>query len=78
MSLEDFQECLGNSKKIGAVGHLCSFILWVKNKERYEYRDSLGDYGLIHLLFHCLENPHNAELHSEYIHKLFKEDITLI
>ncbi len=78
MKLDDFRECLKDPQKIGEIGHLCSFIMWVKNKERHEYRDSLGDYGLIHLLFHCLESKENANLHAEYIHTLFKEDIKLV
>ncbi len=77
MELDAFRECLMDPKKIGEIGHLCSFIMWVKNKDQHEYRDSLGDYGLIHLLFHCLESTHHAELHAEYIHTLFKEDIKL-
>lgn len=78
MDLQKFKECLSNPQKIGEIGHLCSFILWVKNKEQDEYRDCLGDYGLIHLLFHCLENPKNIEKEAEYIHMLFKEDIILM
>lgn len=78
MSLKDFRKCLMDSRKLGEIGHLCSFILWVKNKEKHEYRDVLGDYGLIHLLFHCLESTHSAEIHAEYIHMLFKEDIKLV
>lgn len=77
MSLEKFKGVLKKRKKLGEIGHLCSFILWVKNKEQDEYRDCLGDYGLIHLLFHCVENKHNIDVHAEYIHKLFKEDIKL-
>ncbi|GAA0716733.1 hypothetical protein [Aquimarina litoralis] len=78
MDLDKFKACLKKPEKIGEIGHLCSFILWVKNKEQDEYRDCLGDYGLIHLLFHCLENKHNIEVHAEYIHMLFKEDIKLV
>ncbi|TSE06386.1 MULTISPECIES: hypothetical protein [Aquimarina] len=78
MTLDQFRECLKDPQKLGEIGHLCSFILWVKNKEKHEYRDALGDYGLIHLLFHCLENKHHAEIHAEYIHVLFKEDIKLV
>ncbi|WP_299431537.1 hypothetical protein [uncultured Aquimarina sp.] len=77
MDLDEFKACLKKKKKLGEIGHLCSFILWVKNKEQDEYRDTLGDCGLIHLLFHCAENDHNVELHAEYIHLLFKEDIKL-
>ncbi|KAA1246534.1 hypothetical protein F0000_07170 [Aquimarina sp. RZ0] len=78
MELDEFKKCLMNPVKLGEIGHLCSFILWVKNKERHEYRDSLGDYGLIHLLFHCLESKEDAKQHAEYIHTLFKEDIKLV
>ena len=78
MELEEFKKCLMDSQKIGEIGHLCSFILWVKNKEQDEYRQSLSDYGLIHLLFHCLESTEDAEKHAEYIHSLFKEDIKLV
>lgn len=77
MELKEFKKCLKKPDKLGEIGHLCSFILWVKNKEQDEYRDCLGDYGLIHLLFHCLESKHNADIHAEYIHMLFKEDIKL-
>ncbi len=78
MKLNDFKKCLKDPQKVGEIGHLCSFILWIKNKEKHEYRDSLGDYGLIHLLFHCLESKHDADTHAEYIHTLFKEDIKLV
>lgn len=78
MSLEYFKKCLRNPLKIGEIGHLSCFILWVKNKEQDEYRDCLGDYGLIHLLFHCLENEQQIEAHAEYIHMLFKEDVQLV
>ncbi|SHJ45111.1 hypothetical protein SAMN04488508_10924 [Aquimarina spongiae] len=78
MELDKFIKCLKDSRKIGEIGHLCSFILWVKNKEKHDYRDTLGDYGIIHLLFHCLENTQHAEMHGEYIHMLFKEDIKLV
>ncbi len=78
MSLKKFRECLKDSQKLGEIGHLCCFILWVKNKAKHEYRDSLGDYGLIHLLFHCIEDKHHVEVHAEYIHMLFKEDIKLV
>ena len=78
MELDEFRECLKDPEKLGEIGHLCCFILWVKNKEKHEYRDALGDYGLIHLLFHCLENKHHAALHAGYIHLLFKEDIRLV
>ncbi len=77
MPLDEFKDCLKDRKKLGEIGHLCCFILWIKNMERHEYRDSLGDYGLIHLLFHCTENKKDVELHAEYIHTLFKEDIKL-
>jgi len=73
-----YNEYAMDPKKLGEIGHLCSFILWVKNKEKHEYRDTLGDYGLIHLLFHCLESEHHAKIHGEYIHMLFKEDIKLV
>ncbi|WP_282080885.1 hypothetical protein [Aquimarina algiphila] len=78
MTLEEFKGCLKDRKKIGELGHLCSFILWIKNKEKHEYRDTLGDYGIIHLLFHCVENKHHVEIHAEYILMLFKEDIKLV
>ena len=78
MSLKKFRECLKDSQKLGEIGHLCCFILWVKNKAKHEYRDSLGDYGLIHLLFHCVEDTYHAEEHADYIHMLFKEDIKLV
>jgi len=77
MELDEFKNCLKDPQKLGEIGHLCCFILWVKNKERYEYRDTLGDYGLIHLLFHCMEDPGHADTHGVYIHTLFKEDIKL-
>ncbi|MDY8135203.1 hypothetical protein [Aquimarina sp. 2201CG5-10] len=78
MSLEEFRECLKDRQKLGEIGHLCCFILWVKNIEQHEYRDTLGDYGLIHLLFHCMENHDAADMHAQYIHMLFKEDIKLV
>ncbi|TSE05228.1 hypothetical protein [Aquimarina algiphila] len=78
MTIEEFKECLKDRNKLGEIGHLTAFILWVKNKERHEYRDALGDQGIIHLLFHCAENKHHADIHAEYIHELFKEDIKLV
>ncbi|MDY8137591.1 hypothetical protein [Aquimarina sp. 2201CG5-10] len=78
MPLDEFKECLKDRQKLGEIGHLCCFILWVKNKEQFEYRDTLGDRGLIHLLFHCLENDDSIEMHVQYIHELFKEDIELV
>ena len=78
MDLKAFTKCLKDPAKLGEIGHLCCFVLWVKNKEQYEYRDTLGDYGLIHLLFHCVENGHSVEIHADYIHMLFKEDIKLV
>ncbi len=78
MKTEEFKESLFDQEKLGEIGHLCCFILWVKNKEQSEYRDSLGDYGLIHLLFHCVENKEYVNIHAEYIHELFKEDIKLV
>lgn len=78
MDLEQFKECLLDQNKLGEIGHLACFVLWVKNKEQYEYRDSLGDYGLIHLLFHCVENKEHVNIYGEYIHMLFKEDIKLV
>ncbi len=78
MTSEEFKECLKDTQKLGEIGHLCCFILWVKNKERHEYRGALGDYGIIHLLFHCVEAKHHTEIHAEYIHMLFKEDIKLV
>lgn len=78
MELKEFKECLKDRTKLGEIGHLSSFILWVKNKDKHEYRQALSDYGLIHLLFHCVESKHNAELHAKYIHMLFKEDVRLI
>ncbi|WP_146052707.1 MULTISPECIES: hypothetical protein [Aquimarina] len=78
MPLEEFKKCLSNAQKLGEIGHLCSFIYWIKNKERHEYRDTFGDYGLIHLLFHCLEGAEQVNIHAEYIHSLFKEDIRLV
>lgn len=77
MDLKNFKEALKDKSKLGEIGHLCCFILWIKNKEQYEYRETLGDYGLIHLLFHCMEDEDSVELHAEYIHNLFKEDIRL-
>ncbi|WP_438710843.1 hypothetical protein ACSTS3_19590 [Aquimarina muelleri] len=78
LDLKEFRKCLKDRNKLGEIGHLCCFILWVKNKEGYEYRDSLGDYGIIHLLFHCVEAKHNAMIHAEYIFELFKQDIKLV
>ncbi len=78
MSTDEFKECLKDKHKLGEIGHLASFVLWVKNKERQEYRDTLGDYGLIHLLFHCVESEYHAETDAKYIHKLFKKDIKLV
>ncbi|MEB3346325.1 hypothetical protein U6A24_12680 [Aquimarina gracilis] len=79
MSLEEFKKCLKNPQKIGEIGHLSSFIYWFKNKERHEYRESYGDYGLSHLLFHCLVDPEREiPMHAEYIHLLFQEDIKLV
>ncbi len=78
METDEFRKCLKDPEKLGEIGHLCCFILWVKNKEQHEYRDTMGDYGLIHLLFHCLEHKHHAEIHAEYIHMLFKDDIRLV
>ena len=75
MDIDEFSTCLKNRQKLGEIGHLCCFILWVKNKEQYQYRDSLGDYGLLHLLFHCVEDKSEVKRHAAYIHKLFKEDI---
>ncbi|WP_074406655.1 hypothetical protein [Aquimarina megaterium] len=77
MDLEKFKECLLDKETLGEIGHLCCFVLWAKNKEQHEYRDSLGDYGIIHLIFHCIESIDQVELHAEYIHRLFKEDIKL-
>lgn len=77
MDIEEFSECLKTRSKLGEIGHLCCFILWVKNKEQYEYRQTLGDYGLIHLLFHCVESKNQAKRIAPYIHQLFKEDIKL-
>ncbi len=78
MELEEFRECLKDRHKLGEIGHLCCFVLWAKNKEQHEYRDALGDYGLIHLLFHCVEGGDQAERHAGYIFELFKEDIRLV
>jgi len=78
MSIDEFKKCLEDPQKLGEIGHLCCFILWIKNMEGYEYRDALGDYGLIHLLFHCVENTEHIQIHAEYIHMLFKEDIQLV
>ena len=77
MGLKNFKKCLQDKHKLGEIGHLCCFILWIKNKAQHEYRDALGDYGLIHLLFHCAESERDVELYAEYIYKLFKEDIEL-
>lgn len=77
MTFTEFKECLKDPIKIGEIGHLSSFVLWVKNIDQDEYRDTLSDYGLIHLLFHCLENKEEANKHAIYIHQLFKEDIKL-
>ncbi|UZO81290.1 hypothetical protein NBT05_02170 [Aquimarina sp. ERC-38] len=78
MGKKKFIKSLKNPQKLGEIGHLSCFILWIKNKERYEYRDSLGDYGLIHLLFHCAENSSFADKEGGYIFQLFKEDIALL
>ena len=78
MELKTFTECLKDPVKLGEIGHLSCFVYWIKNKEQWEYRDALGDYGLIHLFFHCLESTHSAETHADYIHMLFKEDIQLV
>ena len=78
MDKKSFIKSLKDPQQLGEIGHLCCFILWIKNKERYEYRDCLGDYGLIHLLFHCAENSSFADKEGEYIHNLFKEDIQLV
>ncbi|WP_281990532.1 hypothetical protein [Aquimarina aggregata] len=77
MTLKEFKECLKDPQKLGEIGHLSSFIYWVQNKDRSDYRDALGDYGLIHLLFHCLGGKEEIKKHAEYIHELFKTDIRL-
>lgn len=78
MTIEEFAECLKKRSKLGEIGHLCCFILWIKNKEQYEYREVLGDYGIIHLLFHCVESKEEAKRKAEYIFELFKTDIQLV
>lgn len=78
MELPRFIDCLKNREQLGEIGHLASFVLWFKNKKNPQYREALSDYGLVHLLFHCVENKVNADIHGEYIHYLFKEDIKLV
>lgn len=77
MTWKEFKKCLKKRRALGEIGHLCCFILWVKNKPQHEYRQSFSDYGLIHLLFHCVESKEEAKKHGKYIFQLFKEDIKL-
>ena len=77
MNLKEFKRCLKNRQTIGEIGHLCCFVLWVKHKERYEYRQVLSDYGIIHLLFHCVENKRLVSRHAKEIKELFTKDIKL-
>ncbi len=78
MSIEEFTKCLRDSVQLGEIQHLSIFILWVKNPPQNILRNSLGDYGLLHLLAHCVGNQKEAEAHAEYIHELFKEDVKLV
>ena len=77
MDIEEFKKCLADNQKLGEIGHLCCFILWIKNLPQYEYKFQFSDYGLIHLLFHCVENKDEINQRAQMIKQLFDKEIKL-
>ena len=61
LSLSEFKKALKDQNKIGEIGHISCFVMWCKNLPGYKYRDSTSDYGLLHLLFHCMHIPSEIE-----------------
>jgi len=72
MPLKEFKKCLKDRQTLGNIGHLTCHILATKELPTHEYTMQLRDHGLIHLLWHCVENKYECNALADKIQKLFK------
>lgn len=77
MSSDEFKVYLYDVNHVKETMHLAEHVLWSKNLKEKDYRYQFSDYGLIHLLTHCINTPVEVDRHFRFIHQMFKEEVRL-